>query len=87
MEVIIAKDYETLSRQAIIIAAQIIGRPDSVLGWLLVPLPVGTYKHLVALYREGIIDFSRVKTFNLDEYYGVALTIPAAIAGLWRKTS
>lgn len=79
MEVIIAKDYETLSRQAAtIIAAQIIGRPDSVLGLATGSTPVGTYKHLVALYREGIIDFSRVKTFNLDEYYGVAPDNPCS---------
>jgi len=72
MEVIIAKDYESLSKQAaIILASQVISQPDSVLGLATGSTPVGTYKNLVAFYKEGIVDFSRAIAFNLDEYYGV----------------
>src|SRR5437764_8264866 len=31
--------------------------------------PVGLYRELVRLHREQGLDFSRVVTFNLDEYY------------------
>lgn len=73
MRVIVAKDYEALSRRAaILLAGQVIHKPDSVLGLATGSTPVGTYRHLVALYKEGLVDFSQVITFNLDEYYGLA---------------
>lgn len=79
MEVIIAKDYDTLSKQAaIIIAGQVIGQPSSVLGLATGSSPVETYKNLAVFYREGIVDFSRVTAFNLDEYYGVAPDNPCS---------
>lgn len=79
MQVIIAKDYDALSKQAaIIIAAQVIGQPDSVLGLATGSTPVGTYKNLAAFYQEGSLDFSQVKTFNLDEYYGAAPDNPCS---------
>jgi len=73
MRIIVAKDYETLSKKAaIIIAGQVIRKPSSVLGLATGSTPVGTYQHLVALFNEGLVDFSEVVTFNLDEYYSVA---------------
>lgn len=79
MEVIIAKDYDTLSKQAaIILAGQVISQPGSVLGLATGSTPVGTYKNLVAFYKEGIVDFSRAIVFNLDEYYGVAPENPCS---------
>jgi len=73
MRIIIAKDYEALSRRAaILLAGQIILKPDSVLGLATGSTPVGTYHHLVSLYSEGLVDFSDIITFNLDEYYGLA---------------
>lgn len=73
MRVIVAKDYEALSRRAaILLAGQLIHKPDSVVGLATGSTPVGTYQHLVALYKEGLVDFSEVVTFNLDEYYGLA---------------
>jgi glucosamine-6-phosphate deaminase len=38
--------------------------------------PVGTYQELVRLHKEGILDFSGITSFNLDEYYGVPVTDP-----------
>ena len=79
MEVIIAKDYESLSKQAaIVLASQVISQPGSVLGLATGSTPVGTYKNLVAFYKEGIVDFSRTTVFNLDEYYGVAPENPCS---------
>jgi len=72
MQVEIVKDYETLSKRAAwIIASQIILKPACVLGLATGSTPVGTYRELVKMHKEGIISFSRVTTINLDEYYGL----------------
>lgn len=68
-----AKDYDDLSRKAAnIIGAQIIMKPDCVLGLATGSSPVGTYKELVARYESGELDFSQVSSINLDEYRGLA---------------
>ena len=73
MRIIRAKDYEDMSRKAAnIIAAQVIMKPDSVLGLATGSTPVGTYKHLIEKYNNGDLDFSQVTTVNLDEYKGLA---------------
>src|SRR5574344_1281498 len=72
MRLIRAKDYEDVSRKAAnIIAAQIQLKPDCVLGLATGSSPVGTYKELIAKYECGELDFSQVKTVNLDEYVGL----------------
>lgn len=68
-----AKNYEELSRKAAnIIAAQIIMKPDCVLGLATGSSPVGTYRQLVEKYENGDLDFSDVTSVNLDEYKGLA---------------
>jgi len=72
MRVIIVKDYDEMSREAArIIAKQVKTKPNSVLGLATGGTPVGTYKELVRMHREEGLDFSKVATFNLDEYYGL----------------
>ena len=72
MRLIIAKDYADVSRKAAnIIAAQIHLKPDCVLGLATGSSPVGTYKELIAKFESGELDFSQVKTVNLDEYVGL----------------
>ncbi len=72
MRIIRAKDYQDVSRKAAnIIAAQIHLKPDCVLGLATGSSPVGTYKELIEKYRSGELDFSRVRTVNLDEYVGL----------------
>ena len=72
MRLIRAKDYDDVSRKAAnIIAAQICLKPDCVLGLATGSSPVGTYQELVAKYERGELDFSQVKTVNLDEYVGL----------------
>ena len=69
MRIIRTKNYEDMSRKAAsIIAAQVIHKPDCVLGLATGGTPVGTYKNLVAWYNAGDLDFAEVKTVNLDEY-------------------
>lgn len=72
MKIYKVKNYDEMSRKAAnIIAAQIITKPDSVLGLATGSTPVGTYKYLVEKYNNGDLDFSEVKTANLDEYKGL----------------
>ena len=72
MKVIKVKNYEELSRTAAtIIAGVILSKPDCILGLATGSSPVGTYDQLTAMYKEGILDFSHVKSVNLDEYVGL----------------
>ena len=75
MKIIKTKDYVDMSRKAAnIIAAQIIMKPDCVLGLATGSTPIGTYKELIKAYENGDLDFSLVKTANLDEYRGLEKT-------------
>ena len=77
MNLIKAKDYEDMSRKAAnLIMAQVTMKPDSVLGLATGSTPIGTYQKLIEYYRQGDLDFSRVRTVNLDEYRGLAHTDP-----------
>ena len=67
-----AKDYNDLSRKAAnIISAQVIMKPDCVLGLATGSSPLGTYRQLIEWYKKGDLDFSEVKSVNLDEYKGL----------------
>lgn len=75
MRVYQASDYAALSRRAAdIIAAQIILKPDCVLGLATGSSPIGTYQELIARCEKGELDFSQVTTVNLDEYQGLPVT-------------
>ena len=72
MKIIRAKDYQDMSRKAAnIISAQVIMKPDCVLGLATGGTPVGTHAQLVDWYNKGDLDFSEVTTVNLDEYRGL----------------
>lgn len=67
------KNYEEMSRKAAsLIAAQVIAKPDSILGLATGSSPVGTYQNLIKAYENGDLDFSNVKSINLDEYKGLS---------------
>ncbi len=73
MKIIKAKDYKDLSRKAAnIISAQIIMKPNCVLGLATGSTPIGTYQQLVEWYNKGDLDFAEVTSVNLDEYKGLA---------------
>ena len=68
-------DYEAMSRRAAnLISAEVIRRPDCVLGLATGSTPVGTYKQLAAWNQRGDFSFKEVHTVNLDEYKGLAPT-------------
>ena len=72
MRVIETKSYAELSRKAAnLTSAQVLSKPNSVLGLATGSTPIGTYKELIKGYENGDLDFSLVKTANLDEYRGL----------------
>lgn len=77
MKICRAKDYNDMSRKAAnIISAQIILKPNCILGLATGSTPVGTYRQLVEWYEKGDLDFSEVMTVNLDEYKGLTRENP-----------
>lgn len=75
MKVIIKKDYEQMSICAAEhIVALINKKPDCVIGFATGRTPIGTYRELIRMHKEGL-DFSNVKSFNLDEYYGIGMDL------------
>ena len=73
MRIYKGKDYADMSRKAAnIISAQVIMKPDCVLGLATGSTPIGLYQQLVAWYEKGDLDFSEVRTVNLDEYKGLS---------------
>lgn len=73
MRVIVCDTYDELSAAgAKLIESQIMLKPNSVLGLATGSTPIGLYKKLVELNKNGEVDFSKVVTFNLDEYYPIS---------------
>jgi len=69
---ICAKDYDEMSRKAAnVISAQMVMKPESVLGLATGSTPIGTYACLVERYKQGDLDFSGITSVNLDEYKGL----------------
>ena len=70
MRIIVCENYEEVSKKAAqMILSQVTLKPNSVLGLATGSTPIGMYENLVKLNKNGDIDFSEVRTFNLDEYY------------------
>lgn len=72
MRIIRVKDYQQMSRAAAnVISAQVILKPNCVLGLATGSSPIGAYQQLIEWYKKGDVDFSQVTTVNLDEYVGL----------------
>ena len=77
MRIIVVDNYEEMSKKAArMIASQVMLKPDSVLGLATGDTPLGMYKELVKLFNNAEVDFNEVRTFNLDEYYGLSSESP-----------
>ncbi len=73
MEIVTVPSYEGLSLRATEVVCKAIGaKPDLVLGLPTGATPILMYRQLVAAYAQQRVDFARVRTFNLDEYLGLA---------------
>ena len=77
MLVRVVADYEELSRTAArFVAREILLKEDAVLALSTGDTPLGMYRELIRLNKEGVISFSMVTTFNIDEYVGLAPSHP-----------
>ena len=77
MEIIKVKNYDELSQKAAEVILKLVqGKPDCVLGLATGSTPIGTYQCIRKAYDEGKVDFSTVKSVNLDEYVGLPATHP-----------
>ena len=73
MRFISCADYTAISRQAAnLISAQVIVKPNCVLGLATGSTPIGTYKQLIEWYNKGDLSFANVRSVNLDEYKGLS---------------
>ncbi len=73
MNIIVTKNYDEMSQKAADIIADIIKTsPSCVLGLATGDTPIGMYEDLVAKYNAHEIDFSSVRSVNLDEYYPIS---------------
>lgn len=72
MKVVIVDNYDEMSKKAAdIFVEQITKKSNSVIGLATGSTPIGLYKQIIKLCKDGVIDFSSVKSFNLDEYCGL----------------
>ncbi|NEZ48030.1 glucosamine-6-phosphate deaminase [Clostridium niameyense] len=70
MKIIVVDNYDEMSKKgADIIASQVILKSNSILGLATGDTPLGIYERLIDMHKKGDVDFSEVRTFNLDEYY------------------
>ncbi|MCL2655339.1 MAG: glucosamine-6-phosphate deaminase [Coriobacteriia bacterium] len=73
MNVQVYKDPAQIGKAvATLFAAQVVKNPDCILGMATGSTPLPTYGALVELYEQGVVDFSTVRSFNLDEYVGIS---------------
>ncbi|WIG57578.1 MAG: Glucosamine-6-phosphate deaminase [Ktedonobacterales bacterium] len=87
MRLIVAKDYAEMSRCAALLVAEAIAKRP--FANIVVPVgatPIGFYRELTTLHRQGIFDASRLRVFQLDEYGGVARDDPRAFSGWIART-
>ena len=72
MRIVVARDYEEMSRRAAkIVAGQIFVKPNSIIGLATGSTPLLMYRELIRIHESEGLDFSEITTFNLDEYIGL----------------
>ena len=73
MQVLVFKNEAEVGKAAgMIVASEIIKKPDCILGLATGSTPIPTYQEMIRMNKEGILDFSKVRSFNLDEYIGLS---------------
>lgn len=73
IKLVVCENYADMSaRCASMFAEQIQKKPNAVLGLATGSTPIGTYEVLCKMYQEGALDFSKIRTYNLDEYYPIS---------------
>ncbi len=77
MLVVVKKNHEEVSREAARVVSNMLReKPSSVMGLATGSTPLDLYNELIRMYKEEGLDFSKVTTFNLDEYIGLPPSHP-----------
>ena len=71
-------EEQTARAAAMIFAAELSKKPNAVLGLATGSTPIATYKRLISMNKDGLIDFSQARSYNLDEYVGLGPDHPAS---------
>ncbi len=75
MKIIIKENKREVANYVAFLIKELINKkPDAVLGLATGSTPIPTYKKLIEFYNNKEIDFSKVKSINLDEYIGIPIT-------------
>src|SRR5438309_6726071 len=86
MRVLVTPDYQELSEQAAaIVDKSVRTKPALTLGLPTGQTPLGMYEELIRKHRAEGLDFSAVKTFNLDEYAGISPQDPRSFHAYMRS--
>lgn len=86
MKIFVEKDYEAMSKKAAEIFIEAIKeKPNIILGLATGSTPIGLYKELIRAHKEEGLDFSKVTTFNLDEYIGLSPDHPSSYEYFMRE--
>lgn len=73
MKIVLCENYDEMSLKAAeVIKEQVNSKPDCILGLATGSTPVGMYNCLAEMNKKGDVDFSKVTSFNLDEYYPIS---------------
>jgi glucosamine-6-phosphate deaminase len=76
--IVIAEEYDAIAKRIAARIAELIRDRNragqaAVLGLATGSTPIGIYRELIRIHREDDLDFSRVVTFNLDEYFPMSV--------------
>jgi glucosamine-6-phosphate deaminase len=86
MRIMICENYQEMSRQAArFIAQRILSKPNLILALPTGNTPLGFYRELVRMFKEGLIDFSKATVFNLDEFLGLPPQHPQSFRSYMQK--
>lgn len=86
MKIFIEKNYEEMSKKAAEIFIDAIKeKPNIILGLATGSTPIGLYKELIRAHKEEGLDFSKVTSFNLDEYVGLSPDHPSSYGYYMRE--
>ena len=86
MLVVLKNNFEEISQEAArMVATAVRNNPSATLGLATGTTMLGMYRELVRLHREEALNFSRVVTFNLDEYLGLAADHPESFHYFMRE--
>ena len=73
MKLIVCKNYDEASRVAADVFAETLkAKPEAVLGLATGSTPEGMYARLAEMHEKEGLDFSKAKSYNLDEYYPIS---------------